>query len=274
MWASTFRTPELLKACMRASNEWALEEVASVSDRYVVTAQVSTLAVEDAVSELEWAAGHGFKAVFLPTRPHPSAPDWHMDDWEPLWQAAEQAGMVLAIHIGTDPVDLTSGKVGVTFRGPGGAVMNYTETTFSGQRAAMKLVASGALDRHPGLKVLISEGGASWIPFLGDRMREGYRQHHMAVRPKLTRDPKDILMTQVYASFQHDESAVAAFDAMGYKNVMFGSDYPHMEGTYGHTQDTLKELFDGVSEATRLRITQGAFAELFPHVPPAPADEA
>ena len=52
MWASTFRTPELLKACMRASNEWALEEVAAVSDRYVVTAQVSTLEVADAVSEL------------------------------------------------------------------------------------------------------------------------------------------------------------------------------------------------------------------------------
>jgi predicted TIM-barrel fold metal-dependent hydrolase len=61
---------------------------------------------------------------------------------------------------------------------------------------------------------------------------------------------------------------------MGYKNVMFGSDYPHMEGTYGHTQDTLKELFDGVSDATRERITKGAFAELFPHVPPVPADEA
>jgi predicted TIM-barrel fold metal-dependent hydrolase len=274
LWASTFRTPELLEACMRASNEWALEEVASVSDRYVVTAQVSTLNIGDAVSELEWAAGQGFKSVFLPTRPHPSAPDWQMADWEPFWQAAEQAGMVLAIHIGTDPVDLTSGKVGVAYRGPGGAVMNYTETTFSGQRAAMKLVASGALDRHPGLKVLISEGGASWIPFLGDRMREGYRQHHMAVRPKLSRDPKDILMTQVYASFQHDESAVAAYEAMGYKNVMFGSDYPHMEGTYGHTQDTLKELFDGVGDETRLRITRGAFAELFPHVPPAPADEA
>ena len=274
MWASTFRTPELLKACMRASNEWALEELVSVSDRYVVTAQVSTLNVADAVSELEWAAGQGFKSVFLPTTPHPSAPDWHRDDWEPFWAAAEQAGMVLAIHIGTDPVDLSQNKVGVTYRGPGGAVMNYTETTFSGQRAAMKLVASGALDRHPGLKVLISEGGATWIPFLGDRMREGYRQHHMAVRPKLSRDPKDILMTQVYASFQHDESAVAAFDAMGYRNVMFGSDYPHMEGTYGHTQDTLKTLFDGVSEETRLRITQGAFFELFPHVPPVPADEA
>lgn len=274
MWSSTFRTPELLRACMRASNEWALEEVASVSDRYVVTAQVSTLRVEDAVAEVEWAAERGFRAVFLPTTPHPSAPDWHREAWEPFWAATERANMVLAFHIGTDPVDLTQGGAGQVYRGPGGAVMNYTETTFSGQRTAMKLVASGALDRHPDLKVLISEGGATWIPFLGDRMMEGYRQHHMAVRPKLSRNPKEILMTQVYASFQHDETAVAAFDAMGYHNVMFGSDYPHMEGTFGHTQETLKTLFDGVSDETRLRITQGAFFELFPQVPPIPADAA
>lgn len=273
MWASTFRTPELLKACMRASNEWALEEIAAVSDRYVVTAQVSTLIVADAVAELEWAAEQGFAAVFLPTTPHPSAPDWHMPDWEPFWDAAERARMVLAFHIGTDPVDMTAGGAGVVYRGPGGAVMNYAETTFSGQRAAMKLVASGALDRHPELKVLISEGGATWIPFLGDRMLEGYRQHSKMVRPKLKRDPKETLMTQVYASFQHDETAVAAFDAMGYRNVMFGSDYPHMEGTFGHTQETLKTLFDGVSDETRLRITQGAFFELFSQVPPCPADE-
>ena len=150
--------------------------------------------------------------------------------------------------------------------------MNYAETTFSGQRVAMKMVASGALDRHPNLKVLISEGGATWVPFLGDRMVEGYRQHAMAVRPKLSRDPKEILYSQVYASFQHDVTAVAAFEHMGYRNVMFGSDYPHMEGTYGHTQDTLKTLFDGVSDETRRRITQGTFFELFPNVPAVPSD--
>lgn len=270
MWASTFRTPELLKACMRASNEYALEELVPVSDRYVVTGQVSTLRVEDAVSEVEWLAENGFKTVFLPTTPHPSAPDWHRDDWEPFWDICDKANIIPAFHIGTDPVDMTAGGAGVVYRGPGGAVMNYTETTFSGQRAAMKLVGGGALDRHPDLKILISEGGATWVPFLGDRLLEGYRQHHMAVRPKLKRDPKEILMTQVYTSFQHDETAVAAHDAMGYKNVMFGSDYPHMEGTFGHTQKTLEGLFAGASEATTKRITQGVFYELFPHVPPVP----
>lgn len=270
MWASTFRTPELLKACMHASNLYALEEIIPISDRYVVTGQISTLRVEDAVDELEWLAEHGFKAVFLPTTPHPSAPDWHRSDWEPFWAACDAAGVIPAFHIGTDPVDMTSGGAGQVYRGPGGAVMNYAETTFSGQRAAMKLVASGVLDRHPDLRILISEGGATWIPFLGDRLLEGYRQHHMAVRPKLSRDPKEILMTQVYASFQHDETAVAACEAMGYRNVMFGSDYPHMEGTFGHTQKTLEGLFADAKPETTLRITQGAFYELFPDVPPVP----
>ena len=62
--------------------------------------------------------------MFLPTTPHPSAPDWHRKEWEPFWAAAEEAGMVLAIHIGTDPVDLEAGKgrrAGQAYRGPGGA---------------------------------------------------------------------------------------------------------------------------------------------------------
>jgi predicted TIM-barrel fold metal-dependent hydrolase len=70
----------------------------------------------------------------------------------------------------------------------------------------------------------------------------------------------------VYASFQHDSSAVKAMTGMGYQNVMWGSDYPHIEGTFGHTQKTLEELFADVDDKARDRITQGAFLELFPSV--------
>lgn len=148
--------------------------------------------------------------------------------------------------------------------------MNYVETTYGGQRAVTKLIASGALDRHPDLRVLVSEGGATWGPFLADRMDEGYRQHGMGVRPKLSKPPSEFLYEQVYASFQHDSSAVQACTAMGWQNVMWGSDYPHYEGTFGHTQETLHELFDGVDEAASRRIRIGAFQELFPSVPEPP----
>jgi len=47
---------------------------------------------------------------------------------------------------------------------------------------------------------------------------------------------------------------------------MWGSDYPHIEGTFGHTQKTLHELFDDQPADLRYHMTQGAFLELFPHV--------
>jgi hypothetical protein len=91
------------------------------------------------------------------------------------------------------------------------------------------------------------------------------------VRPALARLPSEYLYEHVYASFQHDRSAPAALWAMGWQNVCWGSDYPHLEGTFGHTQETLHALLDDVDDATRRRIAVGAFSELFPHVPPPPS---
>lgn len=272
MWSSSFRTTELLRETMRASNDWARETIMDYSPRLLPTAQVSTLDIDDAVAELERCGELGFKAVFLPVTPHPTQKDYNRDEWEPFWSAADEIGMVIAFHIGTEPIDFAGGgSIGVTHHGPGGAVLNYTETSFGGQRAVTKLVASGALDRHPGLKVLVSEGGATWVPFIADRIEEGYRQHAMVVRPKLTRSPREIVYSQVYASFQHDASAITAMTAMGFDNVLWGSDYPHVEGTFGHTQQTLHRLFDGVEQKARDRIMVGAFNELFPGAPLPPS---
>ena len=266
LWQGLIRDRALVRDATRAENEWIRAEIQEVApDRLVPTGQLPLLAVEDAVAELAHCADIGLHAVFLPTGVPPGLDDYHRDTWEPVWAAAEEAGLVIAFHIGSD-----GGDNAAVYRGPGGAVLNYVETTYGGQRVATKLVASGALDRHPDLRILISEGGATWVPFLGDRMNEGYRQHGMFARPVLSRLPKDILYHQVYATFQHDGSATAALTAMGYRNVMWGSDYPHLEGTFGHTQKTLHELFDGVDDDARARITQGAFRELFPHVAPVP----
>jgi predicted TIM-barrel fold metal-dependent hydrolase len=190
--------------------------------------------------------------------------NWNVDTWDPLWSAIEEAGLVIAVHLGSE-----AGGTRL-YRGGGKAVLNYVETTYGPQRFVTKMIAGGALDRHPNLRVLLSEAGASWVPFLGDRMNEGYRQHGLFVRPKLSRDPKEILYSQVYATFQHDVSAVDAA-ACGYRNVMWGSDYPHLEGTFGHTQQTLHDLFDDVDPALRRRITIESFRELFPHISLPPA---
>jgi predicted TIM-barrel fold metal-dependent hydrolase len=267
LWQNMLRDPALAREATKAQNEWIKAEIQDVApNRLVPTAQLPLLSVDDAVGEVRHAAALGLHAVYIPTGVAEGMDDYNRDSWDPLWAAITETGMVLAVHIGTDGNDQ-----GAAFRGPGGALLNYVASGTSGQVFAMKMVASGALDRHPDLKVLISEGGATWVPFLGDRLNEGYRQHGMFVKPKLSCLPKELLYRQVYASFQHDESAPAALSAMGYQNVLWGSDYPHLEGTFGHTQETLRELFDGVEQSVRHRITQGAFRELFPHVDEVPA---
>jgi predicted TIM-barrel fold metal-dependent hydrolase len=268
-WTFNIRTPELVREGCRISNDFFIA-FQRQSPRYVVAASIPLLDVGDAVAEIRRAAGLGFKLVFFPVRPPMQKPAWQHDEWDPVWAALEEHGLVLGFHIGTEPVDPT-GRIGVYHRGRGGAVLNYVETTYGGQRAVTQLIACGALDRHPDLRVLVSEGGATWGPFLADRMDEGYRQHGAAVRPTLSKPPSEYLSTQVYASFQHDRSAVQANLAMGWENVMWGSDYPHYEGTFGHTQKTLHELFDGVPAGVSHRIRIGAFQELFPHVPAPPA---
>jgi predicted TIM-barrel fold metal-dependent hydrolase len=268
LWEQSINDRALIRAAAEAENEWKVSEIQGIAqDRLIAPASIPLLDVSDAVKCAVRARELGLYAVSMPTPANPNSatdtsrmPKLNSEEWEPLWATLEDLGMVAAFHIGGDPGEYTM------YRGPGGAVLNYTNSTYSGQRAAMVMVASGALDRHPGLRVLISEGGASWVPFLGDRMEEGYRQHSMFVRPVLSRSPKEILFEQVYCSFQHEASAVQTALHMGYHNVMWGSDYPHLEGTFGHTQKTLHELFDDVPAAVSQRIRVGAFEELFPHV--------
>ncbi len=265
-WSVLIRDRELAREVVRAWNDWAHSEIMQRTKRILTPACVSMADVDDAVAELERAAELGFQAVFLPTQTA-AGEEYGLDRWEPLWTAAERAGMTLAFHIGT-------GGDTVVYRGPGGAVINFMETTYPGMRVVSHLVAGGALDRHPDLRILIAEGGASWLPAIADRMDEAYRQHGIFVRPKLSRLPSEIIKQQVYASFQHDVSAVDVVRWSDYQNVMWGDDYPHLEGTYGHTQETLRGLFDGVPDAVRERVTRGAFGELFTVPEQTPRDTA
>jgi predicted TIM-barrel fold metal-dependent hydrolase len=254
-WSVNIKDAELSRAVARAWNEWSLQEVMSWQNRIFTPAIVPLVEVADAAAEVGWAAEQGFQCIFLPCT-MPADKDWGLDLWEPLWSAADANDMVLAYHIGT-------GGENVVYRGPGGAVVNYMETTYPGMRVVSHLVAGGALDRHPDLKVLIAEGGAGWVPAIGDRMDEAYRQHGMFVRPRLSRLPSEIVRQQVYASFQHDISAVQIIEDTQYDNVMWGDDYPHLEGTYGHTQETLHQLFDSVDPRIQDRVLRGTFEELF-----------
>jgi predicted TIM-barrel fold metal-dependent hydrolase len=123
------------------------------------------------------------------------------------------------------------------------------------------------LDRNPNAKVAFIESGASWLVALAERMDEVAEAHAKFVHPKLSRKPSQIIDDQVWASFQHDRSCIAAASAglSGAKNVMWGSDYPHAEGTFPISRRVVDELFRDipVSDAVRADVLGLNAARLF-----------
>jgi predicted TIM-barrel fold metal-dependent hydrolase len=173
-----------------------------------------------------------------------------------LWDAAEQTGLRICLHVGT-------GHFPIVERGAGGAIVNYVESVIPTQRALAYFVSAGILDRHPDLKLILVEGGVSWLPGMMDRLEEGYRQHARFVRPKLSLSPSELIRRQVHATFQHDRALLDTINTTGTDALLWGSDYPHLEGTWPHTRETLDDIFSGASSAVRKSITHDNFAKLF-----------
>ena len=112
------------------------------SPRYVCCASLPLLDVNDAVAEIR----RGFRSEFprrLPADPAGLA----ARGVGPHVGRFGETGLVIGFHIGTEPH--TAGeRTGVYHRGRGGAVLNYLETTYGGQRSVTQLIACSALDRH------------------------------------------------------------------------------------------------------------------------------
>ena len=246
-------------------NDWAIE-FQRTSPRFVCAATMPLLDVDDAVAEI--APRRRPRA----SRSRSSRPASRStcrrtdhDVWHPVWAALEETGTRARL-----PHRHRAARRrrvhGVYYRGPGGAVLNYVETTYGGQRARHASSSRrGALDRHPDLKVLVSEGGATWGPFLADRMDEAYRQHGFALRPKLSKLPSEYLYEQVYASFQHDRSAVAANSGDGLAERDVGQRLP---APRGHVRPHARRRCTSCSTTSTTRrgerITVGAFAGAVP----------
>jgi predicted TIM-barrel fold metal-dependent hydrolase len=186
-------------------------------------------------------------------------PFYNSEAWDPVFAAGQEHGIVFVLHTGTGREDVRSQK------GPGGAVINYTIQACDGMHTIMHLVAGGVLDRFSGAKVCCIEGGASWLAALAERMDEVYEAHEVFVKPKLSLTPREIIARQVACSFQYDRACIMARSVTGTRALMWGSDYPHHEGTFPRSREVLAHLFDGIaiSDQEKADIVGGNAGRLF-----------
>jgi predicted TIM-barrel fold metal-dependent hydrolase len=240
--AFLIKNAEAELATAQVYNDWHHAMFKDHTDRFVRCGILPVRNVEYTVAEIKRLAGLGFTSAMLPSLiDAPSGlADYTDPCWDPVFEAGQEYGMVFALHTGTGRYNVRS------YRGPGGAVINYTLQACDGMITIMQMVAGGVLDRFPGAKVAVIEGGASWLAALAERMDEVYETHYGFVRPKLSLMPREIIARQVACAFQYDRACVTSRAVTGTKALLWASDYPHHEGTFPRSREVIGKLFEGI----------------------------
>jgi predicted TIM-barrel fold metal-dependent hydrolase len=236
-------------AGLQAHNRWLADFCALVPGRRAGVAQIFANRIEDAVAEVRWAVEHfdPFGGILLPSLPPGGdLPGLWDPAFDPLWALCEELGVVVNIHGGSGLPDYGDAEVAR-------AIM-LVELPWFSHRSAWHLIFGGVLERHPGLSVVLTEQGLAWLPrgletldwFYGRMTMGGAAEADFfgAAAKGMSMAPSEYFARNfsVGASFlRATESAVR--HEVGVERIMWGSDYPHSEGSFPYSREALRAAF-------------------------------
>lgn len=119
--------------------------------------------------------------------------------------------------------------------------------------ALSRLIFSGLLDRHPGVRILAAHGGGYLPTYLGRST------HAQTVRPEaqtMARAPRDYLREMFFDTVVYEPIALRhLIDIVGVSQVLLGTDYPFDMGHYA--PHALVAAVPGSSDADRAAMLGG-----------------
>jgi uncharacterized protein len=258
--------PELRRVCYRAYNDWLAEFCATAPERLVGAGLVPIDDPASAADEVRYLRKIGLRTGML-LAARVELPLWD-EAWEPLWEAAAGAALPLGFHLG-------GGLRTVQFSGPkatrpGNMGVRVACSTLQVDEPLAAVIFSGALERHPGLKIVLAETGIGWLPYMLERLDDTYRKFLDAEEYwrregglALTRLPSAYFRRQVWATFQTDHAGLRLLDVLGADRVMWASDYPHADSTWPDSQQAIEESFRHVPAGACRRILCDNARELY-----------
>jgi predicted TIM-barrel fold metal-dependent hydrolase len=241
--------PVLVMAGARAHNRWVSEFVQHTPERRAAVAIIPVLHdIPAAVELIEWAAEHDLRGgIMIPTKWMPR-PSYNDPIYDPIWSAAAAADLPVHTHSGVGPDENDYGFT------PGLISIYTTEAYWWAARPLWVLILGGVFERHPTLKYVCAENGAWWVPDIIDRMDSKWLGDHAtrkfgpsAFRAELSMKPSDYFHRNCFmAASVMGDIEVERRHRIGLDNLMWGSDYPHPEGSWPHTRGWLRDRFHDV----------------------------
>jgi predicted TIM-barrel fold metal-dependent hydrolase len=233
-------------AGIRIFNSWLAEWTSDEPHRHVGVAQLPMWDLDLAVEEVRRVREAGITSVNFPA-PRPTLPSYDDPCWEPFWSACEDLDVVLSSHAGAgsaggpDPVP-----------GPAALPISMCQGPFLSRRGVFFLVLGGVFERHPGLKLVLAEQAGDWTAEMMSDMDSVYLAPQGALLREVLPDmPSAYFRRNVFIgdSFMSRREAQMALDAGLEANFLWGSDYPHEEGTWPVTLSSLRATFAGFEPA-------------------------
>ncbi len=263
--------PELASAGIRIYTRRLAGMCAGEPRRHVGLVHLPLWDLDASLAELEWAAEAGLRGVNF-SAPRPWIRPYNHPSWEPLWAAAAALGLPLTTHAGAGEPALYTGPE-LT------ALMSIESGGWFSRRAAHILTFAGVFERHPDLRLVLTEQPGQWWPYLCEELDSVHiaNSGDEALMRQVPRRPSTYLARQVFigASFLSPAEARGAV-AGGYADrMMWGADYPHMEGTFqypgtddlaGHpsyTRLSLRFALAGLDEPTVRAVLGGTAAAVY-----------
>jgi len=254
--------PELQWAGARAHNRWLAEFCQMAPERRAGVALVPICwNVDEAVKEIAWAKAHGLRGILIPSR-WGKCDAYHHPKYEPIWSACEELAMVVHLHSGAAPMEDYGEHLGMMG-------IYVTEVIWWSVRPLWFLIWGGVFERHPRLKLAITESTAIWVPETLALMDQRYSETHFSAklgdyRSHLSRKPSEYFHRNVFVGAScMARREVELRHEIGLENILWGSDYPHPEGTWPGTRHHLLETFRGVPEDELALILGGNAARVY-----------
>ncbi len=217
-------------------NRWLSDFCSVERERNVGLAQLPFWDIDAATNELEWAAEHGLRGVNFPApgvfgNLQPDDPSF-----DRFFTAAAALDMTLATHIGsTAPTEHPyQGIPTLDHR-----MFLQMDSTEWGIRVVYALVFFRVFERHPNLKLVVTEvPGVIWDQ-MTLKMDSIFYSPGVSKNNRLHNPPSEYMASNVWLgnSFQSRFEAQAAIEIGREDRFLWGSDYPHPEGTYTYSED-------------------------------------
>ena len=236
-------TPAQRAAGNRAYNRFLADMCSRNPGRHAGVIVIDVDDIQETIREIRECHAMGlFGGILLPASTGHNPYYHHYDRYAPLWAVCEELDLCVHTHSGWSPDYGDS---------PAATPMFISEVDMWAQRPFTALLWSGAFEKHPNLKLVFTETGCGWIV---EHLRKLEFKADNPIFAHFTKDlsltPSEYWQRNCYIGASFLPRVEAHFrDQIGVNKLMWGSDYPHLEGTWPNTGAHLKETFFDFEES-------------------------